>query len=161
MTARYSYFYNYFNQLDLIPTQVYQASYQIYVSRIQQPRPSVAKNTDSNIKEDTKRSSSRIATRTKNNAKISSSSSSSHQQQSHQHQSCYETNYSLLSDEDKQCKREIRTFYRAALSELCREKKCAVFNKPVDPELVIDYYDVVKCPMDLDTMRMKVSRSSH
>jgi Bromodomain len=27
---------------------------------------------------------------------------------------------------------------------------------PVDPEHVPDYYDVVTCPMDMETMRMKV-----
>ena len=56
-----------------------------------------------------------------------------------------------------QCRRELRTFFRAALSELHKEKRCTAFWRPVDPEMVPDYYDVIRAPMDLETMRMKVS----
>jgi hypothetical protein len=66
-----------------------------------------------------------------------------------------------ISDETKQYKREIRTFFRAALSELMKEKRCHVFNRPVDPEIVPDYYDIIKCPMDLETMRMKVDEDCY
>ena len=59
-------------------------------------------------------------------------------------------------ERDQQCQREIRTFLRASLSELHKEKRCNAFSKPVDPEMVPDYYDIIKCPMDLETMRMKV-----
>jgi hypothetical protein len=59
-------------------------------------------------------------------------------------------------DRDHQCLREQRTFFRAAITELLKENKFKVFCRPVDPEAVPDYYDVVKRPMDLETMRMKV-----
>lgn len=63
----------------------------------------------------------------------------------------------MTEDGDKQCVRELRNFLRATLGELHKEKKCLVFWRPVDPEGVPDYYDVISCPMDLETMRMKVS----
>ena len=56
-------------------------------------------------------------------------------------------------EHDKQCQRELRTFLRVALSELLKEKRCSVFARPVDPENVPDYYDVVTCPMDLGNTR--------
>lgn len=62
----------------------------------------------------------------------------------------------MTEDGDKQCVRELRNFLRATLGELHKEKKCLVFWRPVDPESVPDYYDVISCPMDLETMRMKV-----
>lgn len=52
--------------------------------------------------------------------------------------------------------REQRLFFWTALSELKREKKFASLIRPVDPEHVPDYYDVVTSPMDLETMRSKV-----
>jgi hypothetical protein len=52
--------------------------------------------------------------------------------------------------------REQRLFFWTALSELKREKKFASLIRPVDPEQVPDYYDVVTSPMDLETMRSKV-----
>jgi hypothetical protein len=52
--------------------------------------------------------------------------------------------------------REQRLFFWTALSELKREKKFASLVRPVDPEQVADYYDVVTAPMDLETMRSKV-----
>jgi hypothetical protein len=63
----------------------------------------------------------------------------------------------MTEDGDKQCVRELRNFLRATLGELHKEKKCLVFWRPVDPESVPDYYDVISCPMDLETMRMKVN----
>ena len=63
----------------------------------------------------------------------------------------------MTEDGDKQCVRELRNFLRATLGELHKEKKCLVFWRPVDPESVPDYYDVISCPMDLETMRMKVT----
>lgn len=52
--------------------------------------------------------------------------------------------------------REQRLFFWTALSELKREKKFASLIRPVDPEQVPDYYDVITSPMDLETMRSKV-----
>jgi hypothetical protein len=41
-----------------------------------------------------------------------------------------------------------------SLTPLCRPPPTR--SLPVDPEHVPDYYDVVTCPMDMETMRMKV-----
>ena len=56
----------------------------------------------------------------------------------------------------KTCHRELRVFFREALNSLYKTRKYGVFAKPVDPELYCDYYDVIKSPMDLDSMRMKI-----
>lgn len=64
-------------------------------------------------------------------------------------------NQSML-DSDRQNQREIRNFFRAALTELHKERKLTTFWRPVDPDLVSDYYDIIACPMDLETMRIKV-----
>jgi len=52
--------------------------------------------------------------------------------------------------------RELRTFLRNCLTELIKDQRCRPFARPVDPENVLDYYDVIQCPMDLETMRSKV-----
>ena len=52
--------------------------------------------------------------------------------------------------------RELRVFFRATLHELSKDKRYTVFWRQVDPYTVPDYYDIVKAPMDLDTIRMKV-----
>ena len=52
--------------------------------------------------------------------------------------------------------RELRNFHRLCLAELVKDKRYQPFSRPVDPEGVPDYYDIVQCPMDLDTMRSKV-----
>lgn len=52
--------------------------------------------------------------------------------------------------------RELRNFLRLSLGELHKDKRFLPFWRPVDPEVVLDYYDIVKCPMDLETMRAKV-----
>ena len=57
------------------------------------------------------------------------------------------------NEHDIQGQRDLRTFLRVALSELLKEKRCSVFARPVDPENVPDYYDVVTSPMDLGNTR--------
>lgn len=52
--------------------------------------------------------------------------------------------------------RELRNFLRLCVAELFKDRRYVPFYRPVDPEVVPDYYDVVKCPMDLETMRSKV-----
>jgi SpoVK/Ycf46/Vps4 family AAA+-type ATPase len=59
-------------------------------------------------------------------------------------------------ERDRNCLRELRNFFRAVLTFLHKEKRYAVFCKPVDPEHVPDYYDVIRYPMDLETIRIKV-----
>lgn len=60
------------------------------------------------------------------------------------------------TDEARNYMRELRLFMRAALAEMFKEKKMAPLCRPVDPDQVPDYYDVVTAPMDLDTIRSKV-----
>ena len=62
----------------------------------------------------------------------------------------------LDPERDRQCLRELRTFLRATLAEIHKEKRTHPFWKPVDPDMVSDYYDVISYPMDLESMRMKV-----
>mmetsp|Transcript_2762 Transcript_2762/g.4160 ORF Transcript_2762/g.4160 Transcript_2762/m.4160 type:complete len:1396 (+) Transcript_2762:65-4252(+) len=67
-----------------------------------------------------------------------------------------------LNDErDKNYMREQRVFFRAALSELLKEKRFMSLWRPVDPEQVPDYYDVITAPMDLETMRVKVDENMY
>lgn len=60
------------------------------------------------------------------------------------------------NEKDKNYLREQRVFFRAALSELLKEKRFQSLWRPVDPEQVPDYYDIIKSPMDIETMRAKV-----
>ena len=62
----------------------------------------------------------------------------------------------INEERDKNYMREQRVFFRAALSELLKEKRFQSLWRPVDPEQVPDYYDVITAPMDLETMRSKV-----
>ena len=59
----------------------------------------------------------------------------------------------LTSDSVQNCMRELRVFYREALANLFKNRKYGIFARSVDPELVPDYYDIIKSPMDLETMR--------
>jgi hypothetical protein len=52
--------------------------------------------------------------------------------------------------------RELRNFCRLCIAELAKDKRYQPFTRPIDPEGVPDYYDIVKCPCDLETMRSKV-----
>ncbi len=61
-----------------------------------------------------------------------------------------------VDDRDAYHLRELRNFLRLSLQELHKDRRYLPFWRPVDPEAVLDYYDVVSCPMDLETMRGKV-----
>lgn len=60
------------------------------------------------------------------------------------------------TEEAKNYMRELRLFMRAALVEMFKEKKLSPLCRPVDPDQVPDYYDVITAPMDLETVRSKV-----
>ena len=64
-------------------------------------------------------------------------------------------------ERDKNFLRELRNFFRTALHVLYKEKRFSVFCKPVDPEAVPDYYDIISYPMDLETIRMKVDEQAY
>ena len=61
-----------------------------------------------------------------------------------------------VDERDTYHQRELRTFLRMCLTELIKDRRYTAFARPVDPESVLDYYDVVRHPMDLETMRTKV-----
>ncbi|XP_054717398.1 LOW QUALITY PROTEIN: ATPase family AAA domain-containing protein 2-like [Uloborus diversus] len=54
--------------------------------------------------------------------------------------------------------RELRVFLRDILTKLARDRRFSVFSRPVDPEEVPDYQEVIKNPMDLETMMTKIDR---
>jgi SpoVK/Ycf46/Vps4 family AAA+-type ATPase len=90
-----------------------------------------------------------------NAANSSAVSTGTHEQHQMDEDNTFGTS-SGTADRDHQCLREQRTFFRAAITELLKENKFKVFCRPVDPEAVPDYYDVITFPMDMETMRMKV-----
>ena len=64
-------------------------------------------------------------------------------------------------ERERNCLRELRNFFRTVLHVLYKEKRFSMFCKPVDPEAVPDYYDVIKYPMDLETIRMKIDEGCY
>ncbi|XP_059473647.1 ATPase family AAA domain-containing protein 2-like [Neocloeon triangulifer] len=54
--------------------------------------------------------------------------------------------------------RELRIFLRQTLDKLCRMKSFSIFMNPVDEEEAPDYYDIIKNPMDLSTIRENIDK---
>ena len=52
--------------------------------------------------------------------------------------------------------RELRIFLREILSKMARNKLFYMFTRPVDTNEVPDYLDIIKQPMDLETMMTKI-----
>ncbi|RWS17952.1 ATPase family AAA domain-containing protein 2-like protein [Dinothrombium tinctorium] len=52
--------------------------------------------------------------------------------------------------------RELRLFLRDVLAKLLRDRRFAIFVKPVDTEEVPDYLEVIKNPMNLELMMAKI-----
>ncbi|CAH1772433.1 unnamed protein product [Owenia fusiformis] len=61
-----------------------------------------------------------------------------------------------LHNQEEATLRELRLFIRDVINKLARDRRFNIFAKPVDPEEVDDYYDVIKTPMDLSTMMSKI-----
>ena len=59
-------------------------------------------------------------------------------------------------EKDDHCLRELRICFRAVLDVLRKEKRYATLWRPVDPEEVPDYYEIISQPIDLETIRAKV-----
>ena len=57
--------------------------------------------------------------------------------------------------------RELRLFLRDIISKITRDRRFSIFLKPVDPEEVPDYYNVIKAPMDLEQMMEKIDNCSY
>ncbi|KAL3869832.1 hypothetical protein ACJMK2_042465 [Sinanodonta woodiana] len=62
----------------------------------------------------------------------------------------------ILYEQEEGTLRELRLFIRDVLNKLGRDRKFAIFTKPVDIEDVPDYYEIIKQPMDLSTMMSKI-----
>ncbi|KAL9256077.1 Transcription factor GTE7-like protein [Drosera capensis] len=58
---------------------------------------------------------------------------------------------------------EVMKMCKQLLNKLTRNKFCFWFNKPVDVEgmLLFDYYDIIKNPMDLGTVKSKLNRDAY
>lgn len=61
-----------------------------------------------------------------------------------------------LVEQEEATLRELRLFLREILNKLARDRRFAMFTKPVDPEEVPDYHHVISNPMDLETMMTKI-----
>ncbi|KAG0360308.1 ATPase AAA domain-containing protein 2B [Podila minutissima] len=63
----------------------------------------------------------------------------------------------LLKEHDTYILRELRISLRTIVDELFKERKFKPFFRPVEPEESVDYYEVVKKPMDLTTITDKIN----
>ncbi|KAF9318847.1 ATPase AAA domain-containing protein 2B [Podila horticola] len=63
----------------------------------------------------------------------------------------------LLKEHDMYILRELRISLRTIVDELFKERKFKPFFRPVEPEESVDYYEVVKKPMDLTTITDKIN----
>ena len=54
--------------------------------------------------------------------------------------------------------RELRIFLREICAKLARNRTFYIFTKPVDEEEVPDYREIIKSPMDLETMMTKIDK---
>ncbi|XP_035213971.1 ATPase family AAA domain-containing protein 2-like isoform X2 [Stegodyphus dumicola] len=61
-----------------------------------------------------------------------------------------------LRQKEEATLRELRLFLRDILTKLARDRRFSVFSRPVDPAEVPDYQEVIKNPMDLETMMSKI-----
>ncbi|KAF9395647.1 ATPase AAA domain-containing protein 2B [Podila verticillata] len=63
----------------------------------------------------------------------------------------------LLKEHDMYILRELRISLRSIVDELFKERKFKPFFRPVEPEESVDYYEIVKKPMDLTTITDKIN----
>ncbi|KAG0328484.1 ATPase AAA domain-containing protein 2B [Dissophora globulifera] len=63
----------------------------------------------------------------------------------------------LLIEHDQYILREFRISLRTIVDELYKERKFKPFFRPVEPEESVDYYQVVKKPMDLATISERIN----
>uniref|UniRef100_A0A8C1IXB9 ATPase family AAA domain containing 2B n=1 Tax=Cyprinus carpio TaxID=7962 RepID=A0A8C1IXB9_CYPCA len=61
-----------------------------------------------------------------------------------------------LEEQEENTLRELRLFLRDVTKRLATDKRFQIFSKPVDIEEVSDYLEVIKQPMDLSTIMMKI-----
>ncbi|XP_075525041.1 ATPase family AAA domain-containing protein 2-like isoform X1 [Dermacentor variabilis] len=61
-----------------------------------------------------------------------------------------------LRQQEEATLRELRLFLRDILTKLMRDRRYSMFAKPVDALEVPDYLEVIKQPMDMETMMVKI-----
>uniref|UniRef100_A0A672QU65 ATPase family AAA domain-containing protein 2 n=1 Tax=Sinocyclocheilus grahami TaxID=75366 RepID=A0A672QU65_SINGR len=61
-----------------------------------------------------------------------------------------------LEEQEENTLRELRLFLRDVTKRLATDKRFQIFSKPVDIEEVSDYLEVIKQPMDLSSIMMKI-----
>ncbi|GAB6022184.1 ATPase AAA domain-containing protein 2B [Chamberlinius hualienensis] len=61
-----------------------------------------------------------------------------------------------LEEDEEATMRELRLFLREILHKLIRDRRFTIFAKPVDTSEVSDYLQVIKNPMDFETMMSKI-----
>eukprot|EP01135_Chromosphaera_perkinsii_P010454 Nk52_evm17s2133 gene=Nk52_evmTU17s2133 len=61
-----------------------------------------------------------------------------------------------LEEKEENALRELRIYLRSVTENLLTERKLSCFFKPVNPEEVPDYFEIVRNPMDLQTILQKV-----
>ena len=126
---RHALFDSYFSAVPLIPTKIYLAHKKLHEAKHQNITTVEIESSSSGIRRNLRSSSNTITL----------------------------TPPKYVKDEkDIYHIRELRVFFRATLHELSKDKRYAIFWRQVDPMSTPDYYDVVKAPMDLETIRMKV-----
>lgn len=57
--------------------------------------------------------------------------------------------------------RELRIFLREILAKMARNKLFYMFTRPVDIKEVPDYLDIIRQPMDLETMMTKIDQFAY
>uniref|UniRef100_A0A1B6EE35 Tat-binding homolog 7 n=2 Tax=Clastoptera arizonana TaxID=38151 RepID=A0A1B6EE35_9HEMI len=62
----------------------------------------------------------------------------------------------VIYDKEENTLRELRIFLRQICAKLARNKQFFMFSKPVDVKEVPDYLNIIKEPMDLETMMTKI-----
>ena len=158
IVARNEVFQDYFRALISLPSTLYAARKQIIIAKMKFQKPSKKLEImDLGSESLNYKQAPKGSERNLRNGSDREKSNHKDENNLQQHRPTQISNPLPMTEEgDKQCVRELRNFLRATLGELHKEKKCLVFWRPVDPESVPDYYDVVLSPMDLETMRMKV-----
>ncbi|XP_045109499.1 ATPase family AAA domain-containing protein 2-like isoform X3 [Portunus trituberculatus] len=66
-----------------------------------------------------------------------------------------------IEEEEEATLRELRIFLREICAKLARNRTFYIFTKPVDEEEVPDYRDIIKEPMDLETMMTKIDQHEY
>ncbi|XP_077547266.1 ATPase family AAA domain-containing protein 2-like isoform X3 [Haemaphysalis longicornis] len=71
------------------------------------------------------------------------------------------TELERLRQQEEATLRELRLFLRDILTKLMRDRRYSMFAKPVDASEVPDYLEVIREPMDLETMMGKIDRHQY